>query len=130
MNINQFDIAALTVAMEAAGESYQGQLGVAYVICNRADEGGYSLTDVCLKPYQFSCWNNDAPTRMNIDQMPEKTMGSCFKAMLDAYYELVPDPTHGANHYLNLAVCNPPPSWYDPAKVTATIGSHTFLKLP
>jgi len=130
MNISQFDIAALTVAQEAAGESYEGKVGVAYVICNRANEKNRSLSDICLQPYQFSCWLTDSVTRMNIDQIPDKTMAECFKSMLDAYYKLVPDPTHGADHYLNLAVCNPPPSWYDPDAVTATIGNHTFLKVP
>jgi len=123
----QIMIATLTVVMEAAGESQEGKLGVAYVICNRARENNKSLTDVCLAPYQFSCWLTGSPTLMNLDQIQDETMAECLKAVLDARYQLVPDPTYGANHYLNLKVCNPPPSWYDPDAVTATIDNHTFL---
>src|SRR5215471_9766039 len=129
MDLDQITVTALTVAMEAAGESYEGKLGVAYVISNRARNDNKSLSDICLQPYQFSCWNTDSPTRTNLDQIEEETMAECLKAVLDAWYELVDDPTNGADHYLNLAVCDPPPSWYDPDAVTATIGNHTFLQV-
>jgi spore germination cell wall hydrolase CwlJ-like protein len=50
-------IIALTLLMEARGEGIKGMMMVAQVINNRAIERGMSLTQICLQPKQFSCWN-------------------------------------------------------------------------
>src|SRR5262245_7089026 len=53
---------ATTVLLEAEGEPERGQLGVAWVIRNRFDgpaSYGDTLEEVILKPWQFSCWNDD-----------------------------------------------------------------------
>lgn len=133
MNNVQITITALTVAQEAGAESYEGKLAVAYVIRNRADKAGCSFTDVCLKPWQFSCWNNDSPTRMNIDNIPDKVMAECTKATIAAMYLLEPDPTNGAVFYLNpdtvIATAGKLPDWWaidgEPTS-TVNIGRHLF----
>jgi uncharacterized protein (TIGR02594 family) len=57
------------------------------------------------------------------------------KSLLEKTDRRAPDPSAGANHYLNLDWCrrnNPNGSWrawYDPLAVTLTIGAHTFLNL-
>jgi len=128
-HLDQLLITAITVAMEAGGEPYQGKLAVAYVICNRSDKQNKSLTDVCLQPYQFSCWNTESPTRQNVDDIPDRTMAESLKATFDAYYKLVPDPTNGAVYYLNPAALDKLPTWWhtdtDPDS-QVVIGNHVF----
>lgn len=121
---------SITVLQEAGGESFKGKLGVAYTIMNR----GGSVMDTVLKSYQFSCWNTDSPTRMSIDTTPEDVLRECYKAACAAYFKLNPDPTKGANQFLNEELTKKIrdgslPGWFDEAKVTARIGKHTFLKL-
>ena len=60
---------------------------------------------------------------------------SCWRAAVAAYYRLIPDPTHGADHYLNPTLTrqirfdHSLPTWYDPDKVTLRVGRHEFLRL-
>jgi len=120
----------LTVVMEAGGEPIEGKLGVAYVIINRGD----SIPDTIFRSYQFSCWNTDSPTRMNLDIIPNLVLMEAYKAAVAAYFKLVDDPTKGATHYLNEEITRKMrggtlPSWFDESKVTTRIGKHTFLKL-
>lgn len=121
---------ALTVYMEAGGEPYDGKLAVAFVIMNRCTLR-QRVVEVVMKPYQFSCWNTDAPTRRHLafidsDSAPWQ---ESVKASKNAYANSVSDPTHGATHYLNKALVRVVPYWYDEDKVTAVIGQHTFLRL-
>ena len=50
-------IVASTIYMEARGEGTEGMKAVAAVIKQRAINGNDPLSVVCLKSYQFSCWN-------------------------------------------------------------------------
>jgi spore germination cell wall hydrolase CwlJ-like protein len=134
----------LTVKMEAGGEPYEGQLAVAYSVMNRVKASKSSVIDAVLRSHQFSCWNTDSPTRMNLDTIPDDVMKNCYKAAAAAYFGLVEDPSKGATHYLNEEetrkmrggtlpgwACknNIPSPVIDESKVTARIGRHTFLKL-
>jgi len=121
----------LTVVMEAGGEPFEGQLAVAYVACNR---NSGSIPDTVLRGYQFSCWNTESPTRLNLDIIPDLILMESYKASVAAYFKLLPDPTKGATHYLNEEVTRKMrggtlPGWFEEDKVTARIGRHTFLKL-
>jgi spore germination cell wall hydrolase CwlJ-like protein len=61
------DILARTLWGEARGEGLAGQIAVAWTIRNRVNDGkakswwGEGYAGVCLKPYQFSCWNKNDP---------------------------------------------------------------------
>ena len=50
-------IIAITILAEARGEGHGGMYAVAAVIAQRAFERKRTPTEICLKPYQFSCWN-------------------------------------------------------------------------
>jgi len=50
-------IVASTIYMEARGEGTDGMRAVAAVIKQRAINNNRSYSAVCLKSYQFSCWN-------------------------------------------------------------------------
>ena len=60
------DILARTIVGEARGEGHTGMVAVANVVMNRVAKPswwGRTVKDVCLKPYQFSCWNVGDPNR-------------------------------------------------------------------
>ena len=57
-------IPMLTIAYEASGEPFEGQVAVARVIQNRAHERFITHDIVCLQKHQFSCWDtNGKPTQ-------------------------------------------------------------------
>lgn len=55
---------SLTIYGEARGESYEGKVAVASVIMERVKHrawDGEDIQEVCLMPYQFSCYLPDDP---------------------------------------------------------------------
>ena len=50
-------IVAITILAEARGEGEKGMYAVGAVIAQRAFERKQTPTEVCLKKWQFSCWN-------------------------------------------------------------------------
>ncbi len=124
----------LTVVQEAGWEPDEGKLAVAYVVMNRAGASRSSVIDTVLRKMQFSCWNADSPTRMNIDTVLDNVLWSCYKAAAAAYFRFSDDPSNGADHYLNEEMTRKQrggilPGWFDEKKVTARIGRHTFLRI-
>lgn len=127
---------AATIFLEAEGESDEGKVAIGWVAANRADLWKQTLAEVLLAPSQFSCWNSDyrpmADARLAAGGQAEE---ACWRAAAAALWRLVSDPTHGGTHYLNpdltrrIRKKHDLPPWYDPAKVTATIGRHEFLRL-
>jgi hypothetical protein len=125
-------IAVLTVLMEAGGEPRRGKLGVAYVLVNRM-HAGRSMTDVILDPWDFSCWNTDSPTRMNLDKADDALYAECLSCVLAAMFGLETDPTSGAYFYMNkdvvIATAGKLPAWWDSDTIhdsEITIGHHSF----
>lgn len=124
-----------TVAMEAEGEPFEGKLGVAFAIITRAKKRhAGSISDTVLKRWQFSAWNTDSPTRMRLDEIQPGIWADCWKAASAAYFSLVPDPTNGADHYLNEPLTRrirrdgSLPAWVDNMTKTVVIGKHTFYR--
>lgn len=132
--VHELFLIASTVALEAEGESYRGKLGVAYVIINRAKNWSKSITDVVFDPYDFSAWNTQGGRQLALDQIKEGPWFDSEKAASSAYYGIERDPTHGATHYLNVALTKrirrdgALPSWVSKLMQTVVIGRHTFLK--
>lgn len=127
----EIDILARTIWGEARGEGTTGMQAVANVITNRVKANiwyGASYKEVCLKPYQFSCWNESDPNRAKIlsvndsDQIFKNALYIAEKAVNGT----LPDITLGANHYHRYNVS---PSWADINKITVGIGNHIFYKL-
>ena len=78
VSADDLDIAARTIWGEARGEGPEGMRAVAHVIANRATKGGWwgdTLWSVCLKPWQFSCWNLSDPNRQKLLDLDKKTPG-------------------------------------------------------
>jgi N-acetylmuramoyl-L-alanine amidase len=106
---------------------------VTRVILNRfeAKYMGATITAVCLRPWQFSCWNEKDP---NSRIVKEVTLASpafrvCLRAALnalDAHFTSKPDPTRGSKHYCvkDMLIM---PSWARGHMPAAEIGSHAFF---
>ena len=127
----QIDTLARTAWGEARGEGTQGMQAVCNVVMNRVKKGGwYGLTpeDVCLKPYQFSCWLKSDPNREKLLSVNESDQSFATAKTLakQAVNGKLPDITRGATHYLALKSLSAVPSWTKGMKVVASIGNHTF----
>lgn len=135
--LDDLTLLAATIYMEARGEPFEGKVAVGWVILNRdarsAEDG---LADVVLAPFQFSAWNSDSRARARLQaamqgQAPD--WRDSLRAAAGVLFGFLPDPTHGATFYLNVEETKRMrggtlPSWYDPARVTARIGLHEFLR--
>lgn len=128
-------VTAATVLGEAEGESFAGKCAVAWVIVNRSRDHRWPDTtqEVCLQRLQFSCWNRDSPRVATMKNpkahVSEATWAECVRASVEAAWNLVPDPTGGANHYLAPSSLSQLPGWATAEKQTARIGNHSFYRL-
>lgn len=130
------DILARTLYGEARGETLAGMVAVAWTIRNRVNDGkakswwGEGYAGVCLKPYQFSCWNKNDPNfpflsgakPIPVAEMAKAVMVAT--AVMDGAY---PDPTGGATHYYATTMSKAP-AWAAKAKQTLKLGHHVFYK--
>jgi hypothetical protein len=101
MRFDDLSVMARTVFGEARGEPYQGRLAVAHVILNRVRAGGWfgaSVSEVCLKRWQFSCWNPGDPNRARLFQveLDDRDLLDCSRACLEA----VSGSEYGRRHSL------------------------------
>ena len=128
------DVLARTIYGEARGELVRGKEAVACVIINRVrrarDRGGrywwgHDVESVCLKPWQFSCWNQNDPNRAKIQAVDEtnRNFQSCLRIARRAIAGSIKDPTMGATHYHARSVS---PPWARGKQPSAKIGYHVF----
>ncbi len=127
------DILARTIYGEARGEPVRGKEAVAAVILNRVRRArrrtsywwGSDIQSVCLKPWQFSCWNDEDP---NKEKLLKVTSGNsvfktCQRVARRAVRGGLKDPTDGATHY-HVRGIEPP--WARGRETCAQIGAHLF----
>jgi spore germination cell wall hydrolase CwlJ-like protein len=130
------DILARTLWGEARGESKAGRQAVASVVLNRiayarAKGGRYwwgnDIVSVCLKPWQFSCWNASDPNRAKLESVGEsnKAFLQCLRIAADALSGRLADSIEGATHY-HVEGLSPP--WAKNREPVARIGKHVFYK--
>ena len=134
---SDMELYAATVLLEAEGEPEEGKLAVAWVIRNRIDQKKTTIREIALAPWQFSSWNPEyaGQRKVRLTAPDPGRWASCWRAAVAAYYRLLPDPTQGADHYLNPVLTRQTrsdhslPRWYDPDRVTLRVGRHEFLRL-
>jgi len=105
-----------TIAYEASGEELLGQVMVAKVIQNRMVERNKTADEVCLQPWQFSCWNDG----VQLKERTTKELNTAKKAWTIA---------KGINSQVNLYHHkNISPYWSKAKNVyyIETIGNHKF----
>lgn len=129
-NLTDNEVIAKTMWGEARGEGYVGQQAVCNVIFNRAEKPswwGHSPRTVCLKPYQFSCWNQSDPNRPKLMEVTadDSIYSQSLTIVRDALSGDLPDVTNGADSY---CVIGTNPSWAAKLTPCATIGKHEFFR--
>ncbi len=122
------EVLARTLWGEARGENVRGKEAVAAVVLNRAARPrwwGRDVVSVCLKPWQFSCWNLTDPNRPKLLAVTDQDAAfrSCRRIAARAVAGTLADPTGGATHYHTKAI-NPP--WAQGRAPSAEIGQHLF----
>lgn len=134
--MDELEVLAKTIYGEARGERVEGMEAVACVILNRAkvakDKGGKfwwgnDVKSVCLKPYQFSCWNDNDPNSSLLckDLTGKLAYDQCLEVAKHALMGILADKTNGATHY-HTSYCKP--KWAKDKKPCAIIGNHYFYK--
>lgn len=129
----EIDVLARTIYGEARGEPVRGKEAVAAVVLNRARRarlrGGYwwgdGIEGVCLKPWQFSCWNDVDPNREKLDRVDaaNSVFKTCLRVARRAVGGVLKDPTEGATHYHAIGI---EPPWARGRTPAANIGRHLF----
>ena len=128
---SEINVLARTIWGEARGEGYAGMQAVANVIMNRVKRGGWyglTVTEVCKKPYQFSCWNVNDPNYAKIKNVT--TDNNQFLQALEIARQAVagtlPDITSGATEYHAISI---KPNWnYAKLEEVGVIGNHKFYR--
>lgn len=125
------EVVARTVYGEARGEKKKGKIAVAWVIRNRVEKPrwwGWTYREVCLKPYQFSCWNPGDPNREKCLAVMwyDPTYQACLEAAVEVMNGEVDDPTDGATSYVASYI--PLPEWTSRMALTKRIGNHVFFR--
>jgi len=119
-------IIAITILAEARGEKQSGMYAVGAVIAQRAFERKQTPTEVCLKKWQFSCWNGKS-----LKSMEHLLKGSQAKYAITVaknIKKLSREYVGYANHY-HATWMKKLPYWAKGQKPVKTIGQHAFYKL-
>lgn len=149
--LNAVQILALTLWAEARGEGRAGMVGVGCVIRNRAMNPGWwgrSIEGVCLKPWQFSCWNPGtdpnhlkllAQANLLLDGLaPDAKLALALAVAAGIEGGTTEDVVDGSDHYFAPKAMVPAgscPKWaLDPVTNVARpplkiVGSHWFYRL-
>lgn len=109
----------LNVYHEARSEPQEGQVAVALVTLNRANEKHLPIKEIVQEPYQFS-WTLQKKSYIPDDP---KAFLECVQSVYIALQS--PDITNGATHY-HLDSINP--DWATEYTYLEQFGSHKFYK--
>lgn len=103
----ELDVVARTIWGEAGDLGEDAMRAVAAVIATRRRFGkwwGRSATEVCLRSYQFKCWDVSSPAidrlrSIGVDNESFRLASSLAKKALDPACGITPDRSKGATHY-------------------------------
>lgn len=131
-------ILAKTIYGEARGEygrldgGLAALIAVGNVVANRLKQQswfGATISEVCQKPWQFSCWNSRDP---NYALLTQEIMNPLYETCLMVAEHIIkgdwPDLTKGADHYHTVSMTHYP-RWSQGHKPVVRIGSHLFYKI-
>lgn len=101
MKERDVDILARTIFGEAEGNNKADAIAIAWVVKNRLGKASWpdTVAEVCLQPYQFSCWNAGDPGRERIAKAEGTWFMQC-RSIAEAVIEgKLRDETRGSTHY-------------------------------
>ena len=124
------DILARTIWGEARNQGELGMQAIACVVVNRVNHPswwGANVRSVCLKPYQFSCWNLGDPNRPQLMAVTsdDPQYADCLTISGNAINGGLSDCTNGADSY---RVVGTYARWAEGLQPVAVIGQHEFFK--
>ncbi|OWQ85697.1 hypothetical protein CDN99_21710 [Roseateles aquatilis] len=132
------DLLARTIWGEARGIGKEGMEAIAAVVANRTNAGpkaspafGSTVEETCLKPWQFSTWNENDPNgplarRVTASDQRFAESLAIATATIDGQLR---DRTDGATLYHSMQVA-PVPAWSKTALITRNIGGYLFYRNP
>lgn len=120
---NKTDDILLTLCIygEARNQGVEGMLAVGAVVRNRVARGGWygkTFREVILKPYQFSCFNENDPNRAILSAMSDRFMSELMvnQALKECHWVAqgildgkLGSNVKGATHYHAVSIKTP--SW-------------------
>ncbi len=108
---DDIDILARTLYGEAESGNREDAQAIAAVIVNRSRSGKWpsDISEVCLQPWQFSCWNSNDPNRQRILKAKGKWFEACKAIAKLACSGKLGSSAYGATHYY--ATFIPAPRW-------------------
>lgn len=118
-------VVALTLLAEARGEGRDGLGAVAAVISQRSINRGLTAREVCLQPYQFSCWNGK--TEQDLQDLYRSPMAAFALYLEENIDRIDRSKINYADHYY--ADYIKAPYWAKGRKPVARIGRHIFYSL-
>jgi spore germination cell wall hydrolase CwlJ-like protein len=129
-------IVAKTMFGEARGEyakkccGIRSLIAIGNVIMNRHAVSDKSIEEVCLKPKQFSCWNDNDPNRGLLDGplMDNEVFKICLVVAKQIIDNELGDITNGADHYYSKTMRRQP-YWAAGRIPVFEIGNHVFFRL-
>lgn len=128
----ELDVVARTIWGEAGELGEEAMRAVAAVILNRRAHGkwmGGTALEVCLRPYQFRCWDVSSPAihRMRAPPPDDPALKLAREIAGKALARgIVPDPTKGATHYHPEWVV---PKWAEQCDILARIAGLWFYRV-
>lgn len=130
---NDLKILAKTIYGEARGElnnfGLAPLIAVGNVVLNRLRKNfANSIAEVCLAPYQFSCWNRKDPNYEKLKNLDESStiFKTCLKVSKNLIEEKWPDLTDGCDHYHEKSI---KPYWAGRLTPKRIFGNHLFYSL-
>ena len=120
---------AKTVWGEARGEDKEGRIAVASVSLNRKNKQGWmgkTIKDVCLKKWQFSCWNENDPNLEKIKNLKLEDLTEFLDIAYGVVSGMYEDPTSGSTHYYAKSMKSPP-KWAEGKEPVLDHGGHLFF---
>jgi len=141
LKLDDRQILALAIYGEARGESADGKIAVGSVILERVDHrawDGKTVSEVCLKRKQFSCFNPGNPNRGKLLHIAENwdeemvtnpALNDCYTIACGLMNGTIPrTPEIAAAHccqYLTPAAKRAT-DWWQSMTLVAAIGNHEF----
>jgi len=120
------DILARTLYGESVPYNAEDAQAIASVVMNRVRMRNWPATvsEVCLQPYQFSCWNVSDPNRARIAKASGDWFDRCIEIAKAAVEKRLDDPTNQSTHYHTPRVT---PKWSRNKKAVYQTAGHLFF---